>query len=177
MPRLPRYAPSLDLLGTSTIRDLQPAYASLLWEIDRRQWALATGWGGPPQWVVTDWFAGGTTETHYAPCRVPPGVGAVDLWFLVRGRGKLTITSSADATGSILRTSGGEELGQGRILRTSGQLSTVVGASTSRAVDVVASPAMAWAYADDDVLEVEMDGTADFAVDGYMIIPIHVPAP
>lgn len=103
--RYPRAAPSLDQIGESSVVDPRLAESALLREIDDRQQALITEWGGTPFTKTVDWSHTGTSSTtYYDVIRVPPGVEFVQVALVTSGYGTVTLTSTHDSTGTTLRT-------------------------------------------------------------------------
>lgn len=100
MAREQLFGPPIDKLYSPIISDYAPAEIGLLREIDQRQHALATGWGGPPTYRYNGSFG---TITFVVSYRVPPGVEWVQVTSVLAGDTKVVYTTSADAQGTTAR--------------------------------------------------------------------------
>ena len=86
MPIYPSAAP-VDLLDPSEVRYIAPARAALLREVNDRQHAVMTAFGGPVQ-VWTGYQEGfSSPETRKVLFRVPPGTQTCRVGALVRRTG------------------------------------------------------------------------------------------
>jgi len=171
MTTRPRYE-SLDIADTTQLLDLAPARASSL---PRQQHALMSGWGGPPQ--CRSWIApspSGGSDTYVISYRVPPGVTEVDVAVLMYGDGTVTFTTSADATGTRLRTvgqpGGNEVLESARWYGTAGTLDTDNGAESGRAL--IVRSAVAWEWTDVNITAVVYNDLWTYAL---TFTPLHIP--
>ncbi len=172
MSRAPLFRPRLDLIPPQALVDERPARASYLREIDRRQHALMTGWGGPT--VSRSFYV--STSGITAPTftlRIPPGVTECDIGLLMFGIGEVTITTTGiDAVGTTLRNRGQTDEAQATWQRTGG-VWTSGSAATGRAVTVASSAS--WAWADVDFVFTTAAVTTAFGWHCVELAPIHVP--
>lgn len=175
--RAPAPLIQLDMLSTDPIGGPQPAAIHLIREIDQRQHALMTTYGGPARYV--------TLNKHYdAPFSfehttfVPPGVTYLNIGLLVTGRGDVTITTASDVVGTKMRsylnpTNDGRTVLDAEWLWTSGILPDTEGAESARAI---LTGARQWAW---DTLTLTFDGaniSSGFSILGMVVAPIHLPA-
>lgn len=99
MSRPPRFAPAADLAYDEAVVDPTPARSSILLDVDARQHAAISGYGGAPWCQSLDLAATGATVTGYGYLRTC-GVGVARLGVLVTGRGSVTVSSALDANGT-----------------------------------------------------------------------------
>lgn len=165
-----------DTYAPIVLRDLVPARAS---DLPRLQHAVMSSGGGPPQARSVYYVAeSGASQTYTLSVRVPPGVTDVDVEVIVNGNGTVEMTTSADATGTLLRaavsvTNGEDDWVSFSGVRTNGVQSPAYGAE-GRALGVVSSAV--WYYQNVDVtVVVDASATADLRVYGLTFFPIHVP--
>ena len=94
MAREPRWAPSADLLSATTLTDYTLARTQDLSEVDQRQYAMLTRWGGPGHCIATDMSHSGVSSTAYnLSVRVPPGVRSAQVGLFVSGWGRVTLSA------------------------------------------------------------------------------------
>lgn len=164
---------SLDLADPSPLLDLAIARASLL---PREQHALMSGWGGPPQCRACMFVAeNGASNTYTISYRVPPGVTDVDVAALLYGDGTLTLTTSADATGTRMRSVGASDnVSEGAVwVTTNGSLDDDNGAESGRALTMRA--AVAWTWVDTDItVVIDAAGSDDLYLWALTFKPIHI---
>lgn len=89
-----------ELANSLTVTDIASADWTRLYEIERAQHALATGYGGAG--TTADLHVSAVTPTRSLEYLVPPGVTHVDVTVVVSGSGTLKCTTDHDATGAEL---------------------------------------------------------------------------
>lgn len=94
--RTPDYT-SLDLVVNLPLRDHQAASQHMLF-LPKRQHALMSGWGGPPQSRTLCIEGSSTVETTIS-YRVPPGVTHIDMEVDASGNGNVNFSTAVDTTG------------------------------------------------------------------------------
>lgn len=147
-PRQDVYIPLL--AGLTTLRDPVPAQVSIPAEIANRHHTLVAGFGRPNQ--SRGMYLRATSNTTWTvPLRVPQGVTLMDATLLVWGRGTVTLTTSADATGSQLTGIGTTTTDPLELytLSTAGPIDPSEGATSGRAFQAVA--AESWDFQNVDV--------------------------
>ncbi len=153
------YLGPLDIIELTSLRDPVPAQVSIPSEIANRHHNLMAGWGRPN--MSRGMYLRTTGSTSWVvPLRVPPGVLLMDMTLLVWGRGTATITTAADATGVELVGLSGDGVSLYE-LGTAGPLDASEGATSGRAVQVVA--AESWAFQNVDVT-VSLSTSAEFGI-------------
>lgn len=173
----PLTSPDVDDLRPVTVRDLAPALIDHLRTIRQRQHALMSGWGGCA--VCRTLYIQATGDVvHTVTVRIPPGVTDLDLALLAYGNGTCTITTSADATGTVLRSvapidSAAIEEEQAAWVSTGGALSSSAGASSGRAVTVASSAS--WVWQDVDLTLTITGVTTRFGCLALETRPVHAP--
>tara|TARA_R100000655_G_scaffold24510_1_gene49604 strand:- start:2371 stop:2958 length:588 start_codon:yes stop_codon:yes gene_type:complete len=157
---------AIELLPDPTV-----AIFGLLESADATAHALATSGGCDPIWCGLYLTEG---QTGYVRIRVPPGVTECDLKLRVAGSGSATVTTSTDATGTLLtwETEASVDLLNSGNVGTVGVMPTSAGAASRRAVTVRSSVAWTWA---DEVLTVASSsaGGVDGAIYGVLVTPIQ----
>jgi hypothetical protein len=151
------------------ITDLAPARVWMLAEMQQRQHALATEWGGPGCWVGMN---ADESDTVTVLARVPPGVEEMDLTLLCSGLGDVTVTcTTIDAVGTrLIWLMPGDTLGEAWPVSTVGELDSGLGANSGRAVTVSSSVVWAWATVR-LVFTIASGGPG--TIHGVMLRPIH----
>lgn len=174
--RAPAPLIQLDLLSTDSIGGPQPAAIHLIREIDQRQHALMTTYGGPPRYVTLNKLYNGAFSFEHTTF-VPPGVTYLNIGLLVSGRGEVTITTASDVVGTKMRstlnsTSDARTVLDAEWLWASGIVPDTEGAESARAI---LTGLRQWAW---DTLTLIFDGdkAVDFAILGMVVAPIHLPA-
>lgn len=165
MTRPARYSPPCDLAYAESVVDPYPARSSLWIDVDARQHAAVTAYGGPgwcKSLALSASSGGTTTEYHYI---WTIGVGAVALGVRVTGTGTLTITTPADATGTVITW---YDVLSPRWIWTAEQPGTV-GAD---ALTVRASPARTW-EAELATCQLVAGSGADADVWALVVSPLH----
>lgn len=99
--RTPDYT-SLDLIALAPIRDPATASQSLL-SLLKRQHALMSGWGGPPQSRTLFFYAESSLVDRTISYRVPPGVTDIDVEVVASGNGPVNFATAVDAEGVTAR--------------------------------------------------------------------------
>lgn len=99
--RTPDYT-SLDLIALAPIRDPATASQSLLYLL-KRQHALMSGWGGPPQSRTLFFYAESSLVDRTISYRVPPGVTDIDVEVVASGNGPVNFATAVDAEGVTAR--------------------------------------------------------------------------
>lgn len=133
---------------TTTLVDPVRADVVLAATIANRHHDLMASWGNPASGRGMYYRATGSGSI-VIPCRVPPGVELMDVSLLAWGSGTITLTTSADATGTQLWCLTGESEELAEWLATGGPIDPAGGAGTGRAFQAVASES--WDYQDVDV--------------------------
>jgi hypothetical protein len=144
----PLFAPDLDITTIVAVRDMAPAFIDYLRTIRARQHALMSGWGGPARCASVNLLTS-IDYTWTVPISVPPGVTEMDFALLAYGAGTITLTCSADATGTqlivVAPVDGGTvDAESATWIGTGGPLSASLGAASGRAVTVRATNAWTW---------------------------------
>jgi len=173
----PLTSPDVDTLGIVPVVDLAPAAIDYLRAVRTRQHALMSAWGGPAVCRTLYILATGNA-THTVTVRVPPGCTDLDLSVHAFGNGTLTVTSSADATGTQLVSvapidSAAIEEEAAQWISTGGALSSSAGASSGRAVTVRSSNA--WTWVDVDLTFAITGVTTRFGIMALETRPAHPP--
>lgn len=173
--RYPREGPSLDQIGETSVVDPHLAESALLREIDDRQQALITGWGGAPFSKSVDWSATATTSTYYDVIRVPPGVEFVRAVLLASGEGEVTLTSLHDSTGTTLRWAGDETIEEAVIVSTSTE-EDIDSADSGPPLRVAPGASYLWEWTSIDVtVSVTAESGHTAQIYGIAYIPLHRP--
>ena len=134
-------------------------------EARNRQHALMTGWGGPP--ICRSYYLSTTTDTtRSVTLHLPPGVTQVYVGLLAWGNGSITVTTSADGTGTVFTLVGPVDTGA----MDEESAAWVLG---GRPVTVASSASWAWADVD-FTLTVDVVDTVVGAL-AFEVRPIHVP--
>lgn len=162
----------VDLIDLYALRDMAPALVDYLRMIRARQHALMSAWGGPAVCRSMGLTSSGATSWT-VPIAVPPGVTDVGLDLLCHGSAIITITTSADATGTELRAVAPNGAGADTPVwvSTGGLAPSSAGASSGRAVTVLS--AVSWAWSDVD-LTIAVTDVASFGLLALETRPIHV---
>lgn len=153
------------------IIDIYPARVDLIIDADVKAHGATAGWGGPGNWIGLYLTEGQAAEVMI---RVPPSVTDVDLVFMVTGTGKVTVTSSADSTGTELEWALASEnvVTSAAQVGTGGPLPTSAGAASGRAVTVRA--AVAWTWIDETLTITSASaGGEDGAIFGVLVSPFY----
>jgi hypothetical protein len=157
----------MNVIELTTLRDPVPAQVAIPSEIANRHHNLMAGWGRPNMSRGMYLRATGATSL-VVPLRVPPGVTLMDATLLVWGTGSATLTTAADATGTTL-SGQGADVGDFYELGTAGPIDASEGATSRRAIQVVASES--WAFTDIDVTLAIATAT-EFGVAGIVWRPV-----
>lgn len=171
----PVAGPELDTLVAVGVTDFALALSSYLRDAQVRQHALMSEWGGPPVCHSCYLSTTGSTSTTFT-VRLPPGVTDVRVDVLAWGNGTLTITTSADATGSALThvspvDTGAVDEESAVWIGTGSTLPSSAGATSGRAVTVRSS--VAWTWTDVD-LTLAITGVATgFGIRAIETRPFH----
>lgn len=174
MARPPVFLP-LDRLSTTGLGGPRPAVVQLLRDIDQRQHAMATEYGGVGLCADVAFTATGA-DTIVITTRIPPGVTHLDLGPLLWGEGLVTIISALDMVGTAFRVQTTQSTDYAGRRWTSGELDDSLGAESGRAVQV-RDPASAtlWTFEEVD-LEIEFASVVTACgILNLAISPIHVP--
>lgn len=169
--------PELDIAKVVPLVDMKPAVIDYLADIQRRQHALMSAWGGAPVSHSCHWNSGSDSAFTFT-VRVPPGVTELGFSILAYGTATVTITTSVDATGTALSVvspmDGGSADEENPIwYSTSGVMSSSLGASSGRAVTVRSS--VAWTWTDVDlVFTMTNVGTGHIGILAIETRPVHV---
>lgn len=153
------------------IIDVYPARVDLLMDADVKAHGSTAGWGGPGYWVGLYLTEGQSAEVAI---RVPPSVTDIDLRFMVTGTGKVSVTSSADSTGTELEwtLASDDVVTSAAQVGTGGPMPTSAGASSGRAVTVRA--AVAWTWIDETLtIASSSAGGEDGAIFGVLVAPFY----
>lgn len=167
---------SLDIDDPVRFLDPRAALVSVLRGIETRQHALMSAWGGCPRvYAMLIKATGSSSKTLTVRC--PPGVTDFDLGFLLAGTGTLTVTSSADATGTEIvcdnnASTPTTDADLARWFYTGGAASTSAGASSGRAVTVASSAS--WAWTNVDLTLATSSVTSSLTLLAVEVRPIHV---
>lgn len=165
----------LDRYDITPRREVVEASLDLLIDAEQRQHALMTGYGGPAQYydVVSIQTGAGSARV---PVWVPPGVTYCNVGLRLNGIGDVTITTSADATGSTLTTRGDTAVAMnehGVWTWTSGIQSSALGAASGRAVQFSATATWEWQVVEATLTFANV--TTRCGVIGMMLSPIQLP--
>ena len=176
MSTTPKFV-SLDRRSMAPLDDLVPARVSILRQIANHQHSLLSGWGGPPQARTCIIIAeNGATASQVIGYRVPPHVTHADVSLLMQGHGTVTLTTSADATGTTLRSvSQLEDAALQNMAWTSTDgVNDDESAESGRALKLVT--AAATSHQDVDVtVALDASGTDDLHLWAIVFRPVHVP--
>lgn len=175
MSTRPRFS-SLDRMDVAELVDLVGARVAL---IPREQHDLMSGWGGPSQARSVYMQADDNTTNNYTiSYRVPPGVTNVDVAVLVFGAGTVKLTTAADTTGTLFRSTDmlmQDSMQSAAVWLKSNGVYNGYGAESGRALGVASSPSWAWTDTDVSVEVVGASQTGDeMYVLGLVFVPIHV---
>jgi hypothetical protein len=141
-----------------TYTDPQPAEIDLLQQAWSIQWRTITAWGCPDVWMGVELDDGGVVwdvgdvvykevaRTTYVRILVPPLVEWAEFVILASGRGKFTITSGTDSTGTSRTYNVGNsvKLSSAKPFYQTGMLPTSAGAASGRAIQVVSNVRPYW---------------------------------
>lgn len=173
----PVATPELDMVYVAPMVDMKAAVVDHLSDIQRRQHALMSEWGGAAVCHTTHWNVGADAALTFT-VRVPPGVTELGLAILAYGAATITVTSSVDATGTAFSVlspidGGGADEESPTWYTTSGPMSSTLGADSGRAVTVRSS--VAWVWADVDLTFTATDvGTGHIGILAIETRPVHV---
>lgn len=162
---------------SEALADMTPARASILRETAALQHSLMSGWGGPPQCrAFVRLVENGASASTVASYRVPPGVTHTDVAVLMQGRGTVTLTTSVDTVGTVLRCATlASEVGANPALATWYSTQGVDDDELdARALRLVS--AESWAHQNVDVtVTLDASGSDDLATWALIFRPVHVP--
>lgn len=174
MAKAPVFLP-LDRLSLTGLGGPRTAVVQLLREIDQRQHALVTEYGGPGLGADVSYTATGT-EVIFHTTRIPPGVTHLDLGPMLWGRGFVDVLTVADAVGATFAvdTLDGEDHAARHW--TSGMLDDTFGAESGRAIKVRdEASATLWEWEEVDLEITFRDVVTRCGIVSLAIAPIHVP--
>lgn len=177
MSTAPKFV-TLDRRSLGRLDDLVPARVTLLRQVVTHQHTLMSGWGGPPQArsLYIPAVTGGTAS-QVVSYRVPPGVTHADVSVLMQGRGTVTLTTSADATGTKLRCVSffdNFDSENAQWYSTEGVMDSTEGAESGRALQLVS--AESWAHQNVDVtVALDASGVDNLQTWALVFRPVHVP--
>jgi hypothetical protein len=165
----------LDRLSLTGLGGPRPAVVQYLREIDQRQHALATEYGGPGLGADVAYTATGV-DTIVFTTRVPPGVTHLDLGPMLWGRGLVNVISAIDPSGTTFSVDTSDDEDFAIRQWTSGVMDDSLGAESGRALQV-RDPASAtlWTFEEVD-LDVSFSSVVtQCGILSLAIVPIHVP--
>lgn len=162
---------------SEALADLTPARALILRETAALQHSLMSGWGGPPQCrTFARLVENGASSATVASYRVPPGVTHTDVAVLMQGRGTVTLTTSADTVGTVLRCSTlSGDVGENPAIAAWYSTGGVDDDERdARALRLVSTES--WAHQSVDVtVTLDASGTEDLITWALVFRPVHVP--
>ena len=163
----------VDILdGAFRLPEASPASTNLLASIDERQLRAMTSAGNPPH--VRSCYLRATASTTWTfGYRRPPGCEWVDFGFLAWGTGTITLTSTLDATGTMLDVRNLGNVESARWLYTAGIIDSAAGAGSGRALKV--RSAIGWTYSATTLTLTIDDVTDECGVAAIATIPIWQP--
>lgn len=166
---------ALDRYDVTPRREVVDATIDKLLNAEARQHALMTGYAGPPTFIDCVSIQTGAATARVAGW-IPPGVTYCDFGLRLFGSGDVTITTSADATGTKLITRGQTSSALSEHAEwawTSGILSSSLGAGSGRAVQVLST--VAWVWSDVEITLTFSNVSTRCGVVGMAIAPILLP--
>ena len=163
----------VDILdGGFALPEASEASTNLLASIDERQLRAMTSAGNPPQ-VRSCYLRSTSSTTWTVPLLRPPGCEWIDFGFLAWGTGTITLTSTSDATGTMLDVRNLATVEGARWMWTAGIIDSAAGAGSGRALKVRTS--IGWTYSATTLTLTIDDVTDECGIAAIATIPIWQP--